>query len=111
VAHTNPSYSRGKDQEDHGSKQPRGNSIQHNKRAGGMAQVVENLPIKQEALFKLQYHGKKKTNINYCASNHPNKDNIQNGRKHLRIIYLISIQYAHNMENFYNTAKHGKLKL
>jgi hypothetical protein len=52
VAHTyNPSYSGGRDQEDHGLKPAGANSsqgpilkIQNTKRAGGVVQVVERLP-------------------------------------------------------------------
>jgi hypothetical protein len=58
VAHTcNPSYSGGRDQEDHDSKPAQANSSQDpisknpsQKRADGVAQIVENLPRKHEAL-------------------------------------------------------------
>jgi hypothetical protein len=59
VAHNcNPSYSGGRDQEDHSSKPAQANSFgdpisQRNpsqKRASGVAQVIEFLPSKHEAL-------------------------------------------------------------
>jgi hypothetical protein len=58
VAHAyNPSYSGGRDQEDHGSKPAQTNISQDSisiiatqKRAGAVAQVVEHLPSKCEAL-------------------------------------------------------------
>jgi hypothetical protein len=56
VAHAcNPSYSRGRDQEDRGSKPAWGKSLRpyHKKRAGGVAQDVG-------PEFKPQYHPKKK---------------------------------------------------
>jgi hypothetical protein len=61
VAHTyNPSYSRGRDQEDYGSKPAQANSsrdpISKNplqKRAGGVAQGID-------PEFKTQYHKSKK---------------------------------------------------
>jgi hypothetical protein len=61
VVHTcNPSYSGGRDQEDHSSKLVRANSsrdpistIPNKKMAGGVAQVVEQLPSKCET--KPQY--------------------------------------------------------
>jgi hypothetical protein len=68
VAHTcNPSYSGGRDQEDHGSKPAQAYSLRdpnlkiHNtKRAGGVAQVVEHLSSKSEALSpKPEFHKKK----------------------------------------------------
>jgi hypothetical protein len=55
VAHTcNPSYSGGRDQEDHRLKLVQANSSQDpmskiQKRADGMAQVVEHLPTKCKA--------------------------------------------------------------
>jgi hypothetical protein len=55
----NPSYSGSRDQEDHGSKPVWTNSLRDSiseypiqKRAGGVAQVVEHLPSKCEAKFK-----------------------------------------------------------
>jgi uncharacterized protein YdcH (DUF465 family) len=67
VAHTcNPSYSKGRDQEDHGSKPAWANSSwdpllkkPFTKRAGGVAQAVG-------PEFKSQYHKKKKRNSEYC---------------------------------------------
>jgi hypothetical protein len=59
VAHTcNPNYSGGRDQEDLGWKPPQANSLQDpiskipntKKRTGGVAQVVERLHSKHEAL-------------------------------------------------------------
>jgi hypothetical protein len=63
MTHTcNPTYSGGRDQEDHGSK-PAGQIVHKTlsrnypkqKRGGGVAQVVECLPSKHEAQFKSQY--------------------------------------------------------
>jgi hypothetical protein len=48
VAHTcNPSYSGGRNKEDHGSKTLK------KERAGGVSQVAEHLPTKHEALSSL----------------------------------------------------------
>jgi hypothetical protein len=67
VAHTyNPSFSGGRDQEDHSSKPTQTNSLQDptwkkntsQKRTGGVAQGVG-------PEFKLQYHKKRKNERNY----------------------------------------------
>jgi hypothetical protein len=53
----NPSYSRGRDQEDHGSKSALANSLRnpmwkifHTKKGWGMAQAIECLPSKHKTL-------------------------------------------------------------
>jgi hypothetical protein len=79
VAHVcNPSYSAGRDQADHSSK-PVPEEIDHenlsrknatHKRASGVAQVVERLPIKREAEFKPQYCQNKKLVSAWCGHHH-----------------------------------------
>jgi hypothetical protein len=68
VAHAyNPSYSGGRDREDQGSKPGQADSLQEpisknpsQKRAGGVAQMVEHLPSKHEALSLNSSTAKKK---------------------------------------------------
>jgi hypothetical protein len=74
-AHTcNPSYPGGRDQENRDLKSAQINSLRlylkipNKKRTGRMAQVVEHLPCKDEALnSKLNTHQKKKKSAYSCA--------------------------------------------
>jgi hypothetical protein len=82
VHNCNPNYSRSSDQEDCGSKPAQANSLQDpilkkksQKRAGGVAQVVEHLPTKCEALNSnpiTKKHIKPRTNRENTANTFEN---------------------------------------
>jgi hypothetical protein len=74
----NPSYTEGSNQENHSLKSAQANSLQDNiskismqSRAGGVVQVVEDLPSKCETLSSnasTKKKNKKKLNSNMCLN-------------------------------------------